>query len=423
MNTAVSPPIPRFGHTIVAAAFVTQGVAIGISLGTYPVFMASIESEFGLGRAQASMGIPILLATGAILSPWIGRQADRGSPRRIMLTGAILMAVGLAGIAFAEHLAFAAALWIGLVGAGHAMFGPLPAMTMLNNWFVARRSTMIAIAAMGTTAGGAIAPPLAELLIQRIGWRGALTSLGALTLLIAVPVVLAWVVKRPEDVGQHPDGAAQAPPSLAAAPQDLSTVAFLREPRYWLVGGAFAVMNGIALAFLTHIVPIAGEHGIPRDQAVLALSLNALCTSVGKIAFGVFTDRVGPRNAGRVAATLQVLGWVGILSARTPTLFIASAGIFAFGLGCMIPCQAAFVARIFGSEHFGRASGMLGLLTIVGAMAIPISIGAAYESTGNYAQPLLALAAGAALPLLLFSAVRLPSTAPSPAEATGARSL
>ena len=417
----MSAPAPTstlaFGRSIVLAAFMTQGVAIGVSLATYPVFMASIETEFGLGRAQASMGIPVLLATGAVLSPWIGRRVDRGSPRRVMLAGALLMALGLGGIASTDQLAFAAALWVGLVGAGHAMLGPLPAMTVLNNWFVARRSTMIAIAAMGTTAGGAVAPPLAEWLIQRVGWRGALASLGVLTLLIAAPVILAWVVKRPEDIGQHPDGAPQAPPAPATPPQDLSIAAFLREPRYWLVGGAFAGMNGVAIAFLTHIVPIAGEHGIPREQAVLALTLNALCTSAGKIAFGVLTDRIGPRNAGRVASALQVLGWVGILSAREPALFIASAGVFAFGLGCMIPCQAAFVARIFGSEHFGRASGMLGLLTIVGAMTIPISVGATYESTGSYAQPLLALASGAALPLLLFSAVRLPG--PAPAEATG----
>ena len=82
---------PRFGFSIVAATFATQGVAIGLSLGAYPVFLASLEAELGINRVQASAGIPVVLAAGALLSPWIGREVDRGSPRKIMFAGVALV--------------------------------------------------------------------------------------------------------------------------------------------------------------------------------------------------------------------------------------------------------------------------------------------------------------------------------------------
>jgi MFS family permease len=400
---------PRFGVSIVAATFATQGVAIGLSLGAYPVFLASLEAELGINRVQASAGIPLVLAAGALLSPWIGREVDRGSPRKIMFAGVALMVLGLVGIAASDHLALSVALWIGAVGAGHAMLGPIPAMTVLTKWFVARRSTMIAIAAMGTTAGGAVTPPLAEFLIQELGWRAALASLGALAGLIGAPVVWLGIIKRPEDIGRYPDGATEPPPPTPTQGEAASMTHFLRDPRYWLVGSAFALMNGVAISFITHIVAIAAERDISRQEAVLALTTNALCTAAGKIVFGVVTDRLGPRAAGQIATALQTVGWLGVISASDPLAFLTSAALFTFGLGCMIPCQAAFAAGIFGPEHFGRATGLIGLQTMTGALAIPIAVGVAYQHFGNYGLALQVATLGIALPFALFSAVRLPA--------------
>jgi MFS family permease len=399
----------RFGASIVASAFGVQALAIGFSISAYPVFMASIESEFAVSRSMTSLGIPALLITGAGLSPWIGRRLDRGSPRRIMTTGALLMMAGLAGLAWAPSFAVAALLWVVLVGAGHAMLGPLPAMTVLTNWFVARRGTMIAIAAMGTTFGGALVPPASELLIGALGWRGAIVCLGAIAALLGVPLVLLGIVKSPEEIGAHPDGAAEPPRSETVAASDDSMGVFARDPRFWLVGSAFSLMNGAGITFLTHTVPLAIERGIEREQAVLVLTVNAFCAALGKMAFGLLTDRVGVRNASRIAAVVQASGWIGVTFVGSAPAFMASAALFSFGLGCMIPCQAGFIAALYGRERFGRAAGVMGLLSITGALVLPPLVGAAYDALGGYDVPMRVAALTTVLPIALFSLVRLES--------------
>ena len=48
----------------------------------------------------------------------------------------------------------------------------------------------------GGAVGAMVLPPLAEALIQRVGWRGACVALGAIVLLLGVPVVGAFVRNR-----------------------------------------------------------------------------------------------------------------------------------------------------------------------------------------------------------------------------------
>ena len=397
----------RFGYSVVAAAFSVQAIAVGLSVSLYPVFMESIEREFGTSRGVASLGIPSLLLFGALISPWIGRRVDRGSPRRLMVAGALLMTAGLGGLSAATNFVAAALLWIVVVGAGQAMLGALPAMTVLANWFVARRGTVIAVAAMGTTLGGALAPPLSELLIRELGWRTSLVWLAAAVSLLGIPIVLLGIVKRPEDVGAHPDGAA-GPPALESAPAGGDSLGeILAERRFWLVGAAFALMNGVGISFLTHLIFIAQERGVTREQAVFVLTLNAISTACGKVAFGQLTDRLGVRRAAQIAAALCCLGWLGVLFADGTALFVVSAALFTFPMGCVMPCGAAFIAALYGLERFGRASGVLGLVQMVGALALPPLVGLLFDASGGYGPALQLMAAAIALPLLLFSLVRV----------------
>ena len=115
---------------LAAAALGVQAVSIGLSMTAFPVFLDSIESDFGATRTQMSFGVPLVVASGALVSPWIGRSVDRGSPRRVMICGAFLMMLGLVGLSAATSLIAATAAWVCLVGTGQAtLTGPNPALT------------------------------------------------------------------------------------------------------------------------------------------------------------------------------------------------------------------------------------------------------------------------------------------------------
>lgn len=403
-----------FGVSIVAAAFAAQALALGLGAGIYPVFMAYIESAYSINRAQASLGLPLIFIVGALVSPLIGARVDRGSPKTIMSAGALCMGAGLALLSQVQSLALFVFIWAILVGAGQAMLGTIPATSVVSNWFLARRSTMVAVAATGITVGMAIAPLLAEWLIEMLGWRQALFGLGIICTGLGVPVVLLGIVKRPQDVGLAVDGAVNAsdptsgdPVSGAAdAGADESTPIF-GDKRFWLMAATFATLAGLSLAFTTHVVSWAGESGFERRFAVMLLSVAAISAAIGKLSFGFLCDLIGLRKSLLTGVGAQVLGWSLMLMAPHPLVFAAGTMCFAFGTGCIVPLQAATISHIWGGANFGRVMGCTGLVAIISILLAPTVLGIAYEATGGYDLPMLAVLPVLFVPGLLFMALQL----------------
>ena len=125
-----------YGYRVVAAMFAAQALAIGLSVYLYPVFMSAIEREYDLSRSLSSMGIGLLLVTGTIFGPWVGHRIDKGSPKKIMFAGGLLIGGSLIFISQSSNLIATAMAWVLGVGIGQSMLGVIPAMTILARWFV-----------------------------------------------------------------------------------------------------------------------------------------------------------------------------------------------------------------------------------------------------------------------------------------------
>ncbi|MCE2392866.1 MAG: MFS transporter [Proteobacteria bacterium] len=392
------------------AAYVAQAVAIGSTLSAYGLFIAPIEADLGATRAQTNFGITILMVVAAGIGPLLGRAIDRGPARAIMLGGVLLTAAGLAALSQATSLV-GLALVLGLmVGVGHAAFGPLPAMTLLANWFHARRGTAIGIAATGTTSAGFVMPPLVAFLISSYGWRVTLLCIAAGCVAVAAPVIGKWVVKRPEEIGQFPDGRErpapvfepQAPASKAASSQ------LLRDSRFWRMAAVFGLMPGASLALIANLVPYAADLGIPYARAAVIMSCFALFTSLGKVLFGLLVDRIDMRAALWLSLGLQATAWLGMLSGPGFWGFLAAAVLFGTGAGAVMPIQGAMLGAAFGRAMFGRAMGLMSPLTLVPLALSPPLVGWFYDRTGSYTAPLSGFLAFFALAALLTGSLRIP---------------
>src|SRR3989454_12430007 len=86
-------------------------------------------------------------------------------------------------------------LFYGFNALGYIFGGPLPNQVMLSRYFDAGRGKAMGIAYLGIGIGGVIVLQLAPYLIQSLGWRGALRTLGILMIVVAFPV--AFFVREP----------------------------------------------------------------------------------------------------------------------------------------------------------------------------------------------------------------------------------
>jgi predicted MFS family arabinose efflux permease len=307
-----------------------------------------------LGVALPALGVFTLVQLSMYVLGQIpaGTAADRLGPRRTLLVGLALMAIG--------ETTFALAHGFGLALAGRAIVGLGDAMTFVNvlrlahSWFPEHRQALLA--ALTAAAGGLgqlfTTIPL-QIALTDLGWAVTFAATTGLTLLLAVGVWLA--------VRDRPPGA-PAPPAHAHAPivQTLREAARRTGTRHGFCVhaslmapfGIFTAMWGVP--YLQH------AQGFSHGQAA-ALLLVCVAAFTGALPIVGSVARRGLRVENRVvvglgalvAATLALLAlWPGV-AAPTPVLI---AGLVILGFGGATSIAAFDIARREAPAHASGAA-------------------------------------------------------------------
>lgn len=372
-----------FGWRMVAVAFLVDFIAVGFFFYSYGVFFKAIAAEFGGSRFGVAIGITLTQAVGAVLAPFIGRALDRYPLKRIMAAGAVSMGLGFSLLSLAEtamHFYLILSIFIGF-GAG--AMGQLATSKLVSNWFVLKRGMALGIAATGISVSGVIMPTISAYLVTDFGWRQGFLVYGLITLILVVPLVLRYVISRPEEVGQLPDGETEIArlPSIKAP---LKTAEFLAERNFWILVAVIGLLFCIQGGTLIHMVPQLTDRGYSLLSASLIASCTAAFGIMGKLVYGILIDRWDVRHAIWLAIVFQLCGQIIMLLTTSYTAFLIGACLFGFGMGGIVPMQGAVVGAAFGRASFGR---------VLGAMRPPMAIlhltgtpfaGWIFDKTGSY---------------------------------------
>ena len=171
---AVDSPY-AWGRLVVALLLMTVGSS---AMYVVAVVLPSVQAEFGIARADASLPYTLLMIGFGIGGVFMGRLADRRGIVVPLLIGAVGLGLGFVAAGLAPNIwtfAIAHGLLLGLVGSS-ASFAPLVADTSL--WFARRRGVAVAICASGNYVAGAIWPPIVQHFVESVGWRQTYIGLG-----------------------------------------------------------------------------------------------------------------------------------------------------------------------------------------------------------------------------------------------------
>jgi MFS family permease len=170
---------------IVAAGGLMGCVAIG-SMFSLPVFLSPIAQATGWSRTGLSTAMTINFLALAVTGFGWGILVDRFGPRLVVLSGGVLLGLGIALASRSQSLLEFQLVYGLLVGAGAgAIFAPL--MATVTGWFDTQRSLAVSLVSAGMGVAPMTVAPLAARLVSIYDWR---TS----QLLIAI---LAWAVLLP----------------------------------------------------------------------------------------------------------------------------------------------------------------------------------------------------------------------------------
>jgi MFS family permease len=385
---------------VVSVAFVTM--AVGVNTRTaFSLLFPPIIAEFGWDRAQTAAAFSFGFIAATAYSPVIGILMDRFGPRLVIPLGAVVMSAGMILATFVTqpwHLHLTMGVMVGggtifLSYMGHSLFLPY--------WFVRQRGLALGIAFAGVGVGSIFLFPWLQRLIDQVGWREACWVMAILLLVTVLPPNILLQRRRPEDLGLAPDGEKMTDPSRqtrlhadnvvdhAWASVEWTLARALRTTRFWWYFAASVSFLYAWYAVQVHQTKYLNEIGFPPDVAAYALGLVGLTGSVGQIALGHLSDRVGREWVWTISAAGFALCYAILLVMHdypTSTLLyvmVAAQGLLGYGMASV---SSAIPLELFQSKQYGRIAGTLSAAASLGAGLGPWVTGTLYDRTGSYAS-------------------------------------
>src|SRR5271168_5223219 len=172
--------------TLAAAAILMVTMGTRQSLG---LFISPLKSSTGLGIGAISLALAVAQLIWGLIQPVAGAAADRYGPAKVLVGGLLMLAVGTALTPFmTSSLGLIVSLGVlSAIGSGAGSFSVLigAASKQISS---ENRGKSAGIINAGGSLGQFVFAPLAQTLIQMLGWMGAMWSLALITL-GALPLV------------------------------------------------------------------------------------------------------------------------------------------------------------------------------------------------------------------------------------------
>jgi len=350
------------------------------------ILILPLEAEFGWDRATISGAIAISILTFGLGGPLSGTLISRYGPRRVILGGSALIALGLGAFLTLQALWQLFLFWGVVVGVGTGAVGNVLGATVAHRWFRTHRGLVIGLFGAATSAGSLVFIPAMAALAVSVGWRGAIVLLIAACVAVLVPVAVL-MRDLPADAGTRAFGEGQTISTAERADDERRTPLrdAVRTTDFWLLAGSFFICGYTSNGLVgTHLIPHAVEHGFTEVTAASAVGVMGAMNIVGTLSAGWLSDRFDDRRL------LAVYYGFRALSLAALPLVIEARGLYLFAIVygldwiATVPPTANLTARIFGRASLGTIYGWIFFSHMVGAALAAYLGGFFHQVIGDY---------------------------------------
>jgi OFA family oxalate/formate antiporter-like MFS transporter len=229
------------------------------------------------------------------------------------------------------------------------------------------------------------------------------------------------LVRRPEDLGLHPDGTARDPAlagrAIAApvAPEpDFSRAQALRTAAFWLLLAYTVLVYPIQAGISLHMAPHLSEHGIAPAVVATIVSTYSLMSAAASLACGFLPRRLPIRCPMAVIGLLLTASPLLMKTIASPAEAYLAAALFGFGVGGILTLLPIAWADYFGRANFGAIRGVALSAQVIAQAVGPLISGGLRDWTGSYQLSLTVLAGFGALSVIAALGARQPRAMPGP---------
>lgn len=382
---------------IVGASALMLAVVMGMLVNGLTAFFIPMETAEGWGRADIAAINSFGLLGLAVGTASMGFVSDRIGIRAICLIAVTVMGVCLLLTAQANALwqLYVISFAAGLLGGG-AMFAPI--FATVGNWFPRMAGLAIGIAAAGQAVGQGGVPFLSAYLIEHLGWRGAMTALGVVTLAALLP--LAACMR---------DAPAPAAGSLAAKAPTVAPA--LAVPI--LSAAVFFCCTCMAVP-LMHLMPLIQSFCINSTDAGGVMFAMLLAAILGRVAYGKLCDLIGPVQSWGVASLLQTIGVLAFTQFTSLYGFLSFGVVYGFAYAGVMTSLLVSARALTPERHRGALMGVILASGWLGHAFGGYQGAATFDMTGSYISGFVIGSAAGTINLILVGLLLLLSRRPTP---------
>lgn len=360
-RSSAAVPSPKI---IVPALGVTQILAWGSSYYLLAVLAKPIASDTGWSLSWVVAGLSLGLLIAGLISPLVGRQIHRRGGRPVLAASALLLGLGLLGLALAPNLAAFIAAWIAIgLGMGSGLYDA--AFSTLGRLYGhAARQHITTLTLFGGLASTACWP-LSAFLVTELGWRGACATYAGIQLLFSLPLYLTAIGDRNSPSWVEADKSVAG--RVAAQPHARLRLIFV------LLAVAIMISSMLTTVISVHLMTLLQSRGISLGAAV------ALGAMIGPAQVGArFTEMLISRYHHPIwtkmaSVTFMALG-PGLFWAGIPIIAVALV-LYGAGIGLESIARATLPLALFGAANYAPIMGRLAMPSLIAQAAAP-SLGA-----------------------------------------------
>lgn len=352
----------------------------------WSVISKSLVNELGWSSKEASLPYTVATISFVIAMVVLGKVQDAKGPRVTATFGSVLIGLGLilSGLTTSPMLMILTFGIIGGIGIGTINVSAAPPPI---KWFPPEKKGLImGIVVAGVGISSAVFSPLANYLIQAVGISKTFIYIGIISLVVAVS--LSQILQNPP-AGYLPSGSSgvdssKKPQTQApAGNNDLAWNEVLKTSSFYRLWIMLGFSSSAGLMIIGHIANIAKVQ-VGWEGGFLLVILLAVFNTIGRLAGGVLSDKIGRTNLMKIAFIIQAVNMFMFSiysSAVTLAIGVAVAGVC---YGTNFSVFPAIISDLYGAKNFGMNYGLIFTSWGVGGVIGPMTAAAILDATQTY---------------------------------------
>jgi len=352
---------------------------------TLGIALPEIRQSFSLSEVAAGSLFSVMMIVAAFTSAGAGRLADRIGPKKVLITGLSLLAVGFAGAGMSQHrLIFA--FFLALTGIGYG-FTPPSLYLIMSELLRQRRGLGASLISVAYGIGGAIGALLSSRVAAFFGWRQAFLTVG---IIAATDMLVQFGFIRERHRLRSVVRSSSFKAALSFSLLLLAVIEFIGGSVFW----SCAAWTPTALRT---------AKSLTIQQTGWIMSLLSIANMVGSFCLGSLSDKLGRRLVIMASAFPAALASFAVFYWLDSVATIA-AGVFLFGvLKASVPALIIALAQETApAGSAGTAAGVIMSLHYTSGVLAPLIAAKLISGTGDI---LLAMILVSSVPLVVYGSL------------------